>query len=145
MELKENQRPIAYLKTWYKIDAMIDTGALIPVWTRDEKILLNLGGKLIQENIKFRGFGGRTQGNLYCISNFIMGKLLFTKLYVIAHADNELPCHMILSATMFRNLMYEIDDKNHKLNVTIPDGESEIRNLIIRDSNGKLHVLVQSE
>lgn len=52
---------------------------------------------------------------------------------------------MILSATMFRNLMYEIDDKNHKLNVTIPDGESEIRNLIIRDSNGKLHVLVQSE
>lgn len=26
MELKENQRPIAHLKTWYKIDAMLDTG-----------------------------------------------------------------------------------------------------------------------
>lgn len=40
--------------------------------------------------------------------------------------------------------MYEIDDKNHKLNVTIPDDESTIRNLKIEDSNGKLHILCHS-
>ena len=38
--------------------------------------------------------------------------------------DLEVPFNMILSATMFQNLIYEIDDKNHKLNVTIPDEES---------------------
>lgn len=42
---------------------------------------------------------------------------------------------------MFHNLIYEIDSKNHKLNVTIPNNESTIRNLVIKDSDGRLHVL----
>lgn len=45
---------------------------------------------------------------------------------------------------MFQNLIYEIDDNSHKLNITIPEGESEIRNIRIEDSQGKLHVLSAS-
>lgn len=45
---------------------------------------------------------------------------------------------------MFQHLRYEIDDENHKFNVTIPDRESCIRNLKIQDKNGKLHVLCNS-
>lgn len=52
---------------------------------------------------------------------------------------------LILSATMFQNLIYEIDDKNHKLNVNIPDDENIVRNLRIIDSNGRLHVLCNAE
>lgn len=37
--------------------------------------------------------------------------------------------------------MYEFDDKNHKLNITIPEGESNIRNLKVVDISGKMHIL----
>lgn len=37
-----------------------------------------------------------------------------------------------------------IDDKNHKLNITLPQGESNVRNLKIEDKNGHLHVLCHS-
>lgn len=58
--------------------------------------------------------------------------------------DLLVPFNMILSATMFQNLIYEIDDKNHKLNVTIPDEESTVRNLRIVNSDGRIHVLCSS-
>ena len=38
---------------------------------------------------------------------------------------------MILSVSMFSKLRYEIDDEHHKLNVTIPDTQSTVRNLTI--------------
>jgi len=39
---------------------------------------------------------------------------------------------------MFSGLIYEMDDKNHKLNVTIPDDESMVRNLVVRDWNKEI-------
>ena len=33
------------------------------------------------------------------------------------------------------------DDENHAFNVTIPDNQSNVRNLVIKDCGGKLHVL----
>lgn len=53
----------------------------------------------------------------------------------------DAPYQLILSSTMFTNLIYEIDDRNKKFNVTIPDDESSVRRLAIEDSSGKLHVL----
>lgn len=50
-----------------------------------------------------------------------------------------------LSATMFNGLIYEINTKTHKLNVTVSNGESNIRNLRIEDASGHLHVLCSSE
>ena len=61
---------------------------------------------------------------------------------IIACADlNEVPFQLILSATMFDNLIYEIDCKNYNLNVTIPSDESAVRNLRIKDTEGRLYVL----
>lgn len=45
------QRPIVYLNNWHGLNALLDTGALFPVWTASEKVLESLGGKLIQKNI----------------------------------------------------------------------------------------------
>ena len=47
---------------------------------------------------------------------------------------------MILSLPMFHYLIYEIDNMNHKLNITIPDDKSNIKNLVIYDKAGKMYV-----
>lgn len=62
---KDFQRPIIYLSNWHGLNALLDTGALFPVWTASETILLSLGGVLQQKDVVFGGFGGKTQGNLY--------------------------------------------------------------------------------
>lgn len=139
---KNFQRPIIYLSNWHGLNALLDTGALFPVWTASESILQNLGGILLQKDVIFGGFGGNAHGNLYRLSQITIGKLIFPNMTIIACNDLEnVPYHILLSATMFHHLRYEIDDENHKFNVTIPDGESYIRNLLIQDKNGKLHVL----
>lgn len=77
--------------------------------------------------------------------SMLIGDLIFPNMHIIACNDlKNAPFQLILSATMFQNLIYEIDNKHHKLNVTIPDDESTVRNLRIKDSNGRLHVLCNS-
>lgn len=71
--------------------------------------------------------------NLYAVLD------IFPNMHIIA-ARLNMPFQMILSATMFRNLIYEIDTYNHKLNVTIPDTQSNVRNLVIYDKDGIMHV-----
>ena len=56
----------------------------------------------------------------------------------------DLPCQMLLSATMFSGLIYEVDDCSHKFTVTIPEKESYERILKVEDRDGRLHVLCAS-
>jgi len=42
-------------------------------------------------------------------------------------------------------LIYEINDYHHKLNITVPDGESYTRNIVIRDHNGRLKIVLANE
>lgn len=140
---KKSQRPTVVLDG---VLAMLDTGASFPVWVDDEDILVSLlDGKLVKRDVKFGGFGGMTTGNLYQLNNFILGDLIFPNMYIVSCTDLNVPFNMILSATMFSNLIYEIDDRNKKFNVTIPDSESVVRRLVIEDTSGKLHVLCNSE
>ena len=140
---KRTQRPVAKLDTFYGIDAMLDTGAVFPVWVRDESLLTDLGGRLVLNHAKFGGFGGLSVGKVYKLPLVQIGDLLFPDMDIIAY-KMAMPCSMIISATMFQNLIYEVDDFNHRLNVSIPDGQSNVRNLTIMDDNGKLHVLCHS-
>ena len=73
-----------------------------------------------------------------------LGDLIYPNMIIISNDDLEVPFNMILSATMFQNLIYEIDDRNHRLNITIPDEESKVRNLRIVNLDGKIHVLCSS-
>ena len=136
---KEAQRPIVILGKPFRLDAMLDTGATFPVWTADEDMIKGVGGKLANPNVPFGGFGGMTRGNLYEIPNFSIGALIFPSLPVIA-SPRKLPCQLLLSATMFSRLIYEIDDLHHRLNVTIPERESTVRNLTVKEDNGHLHI-----
>ncbi|MBR3624661.1 MAG: retropepsin-like domain-containing protein [Selenomonadaceae bacterium] len=141
---KDIGRPTVILDNFFYLDALLDTGAVLPVWVRDEADLKAIGGVPIAFNQIFSGFGGLTKGTLYRIPLFKCGDLIFPNFPIIA-SRIDLPCQMILSATMFSKLIYEIDDYHHKLNVTIPDKESNIRNLKVEDKDGRLHVLCTGE
>ena len=39
---------------------------------------------------------------------------------------------------MFQNLIYEIDDKNNRFNVAVPDDESNVRSLRIFNELGRI-------
>ena len=138
------QRPIIILDNFFFLDAMLDTGAVLPVWVEDEELLKAMGGVPIAFHQPFGGFGGTTTGTLYRIPIFRCGELIYPEFPIIA-AQIDLPCQMLLSATMFSGLIYEVDDCNHRFNVTIPDHESHVRKLTIEDKNGKLHILCVGE
>lgn len=143
--MKNSVRPVVKLQSWNSFRALLDTGAFFPVWTADESLLYNLGATLKMQGVSFSGFGGSTKGNLYELQSFVLGDLIFPNMHMIACKDlQDVPFQLILSATMFCGLIYEIDDKNHKLNITVPDGESIVRNLRIEDSAGRLHILAGS-
>ncbi len=143
--VKNSLRPVVKLESWNNFRALLDTGAFFPIWTAEEEILNDLGGRILRKNVFFSGFGGSTKGNLYEVQKIVIGGLIFPNTHIIACKDlQDVPFQLILSATMFQNLIYEIDDKNHRFNVTIPDDESHVRNLRIEDANGRLHILCHS-
>ena len=135
------QRPVVRLN---RLRALLDTGAYIPIWFDDEEILTSvMGGTLIRRDVEFSGFGGTTKGNLYRVTMYV-GDLIYPNMAIIANSELDVPFNLIISATMFQNLLYEVDDKNHRLNITVPDDESNVRNLCIADKDGKIHVLCNS-
>lgn len=140
---KITMRPVVILKDFYGINAMLDTGALFPIWTADEETLEVLGGIVLKDRVKFGGFGGIAEGKLFRLPTFQVGDLIYPEFNIIS-CNMNVPGQALLSATMFQGLRYEIDDVNHTLTVTIPDNESNVRNLKIKDENGRLYVLSQS-
>ena len=138
------QRPTIPLPDWHNFDAMLDTGALFPVWIDDEELLIKTGAKLVKDEVIFGGIGGKVIGKLYQLPYFKLGELIYPNMHILCYPMENRTCHMLLSSTMFSGLRCEIDYENYKLNVTIPDGQQITRNLVIRDSNGKLHVACQS-
>ena len=137
------QRPVAHLDSFYGYDALIDTGALFPIWVAEEATLQELGGELLSAKVQFGGFGGMTSGKLYKLPMVKVGDLMYPNCHIIS-CQLDIPCQLILSATMFRSLIYEVDEKHHSFNVSIPDNESNVRNLLIWDKDGRLHVACSS-
>lgn len=85
---------------------MLDTGALFPVWVDEEDVLIDMGAECINEAVEFGGFGGKAKGKLYKLPYFKIGDLIYPGLPVIAY-QIEIPCQMLLSATMFSHLRWE--------------------------------------
>jgi len=73
---------------------------------------------------------------------FNFGGLIFPHMNIILHEGFSVTTPLILPATIFHNLIFEINNKLHTLKITIPDGESNVRNFIIREEGGHLRVLV---
>lgn len=141
----EQQRPIFSLTNYFSLDALIDTGAEFPVWQGDEHTFkLIFKPKLKKENVTFTGFGGTAVGNLYTIPVFMLGSLIYRDLPIVVVQSYNTGVRMILSATMFNNLIYEINDKCKYFKITVPSGEGTIRHLEVRDSKGELYIFYNS-
>lgn len=136
------RRPIATLNWFHDCRALIDTGALFPVWTKNEMLLVKLGAKLERKCVTFSGFGGKTMGSLYRV-NFIPGSLQYVDMPIVAKPMNELNCHMILSATMFENMIYSIDTINKYFSIDTTDNQL-VRILKISDEYGTLSAYLAS-
>ena len=130
LKLVEDQdNPVIILDPFHNATALIDTGAKIPVWLEDEKDIQAAGGILKQSNIRIKGLSQKVStGNLYTLSNFQIGKIIYTKLDIVVLPDKNTTYNILLSATMFRGMIYEIDDINHRFNVNAPDSDT-VRNL----------------
>ena len=133
-----SRRPVVELDWFYGCRALLDTGALFPVWTSDGELLKQLGARLEKEEVYFGGFGGKAKGSLYRV-DFRIGQLIFKDMPIVATDMKDLNCHLILSATMFDKMVYEIDTINHKLNIDIKDNQP-VRLLRISNDAGKMSV-----
>ena len=56
------QRPVVTLDNFFGLDAMIDTGAVYPVWMNGEESLCKLGAVKKRNSVPFGGLGGMTNG-----------------------------------------------------------------------------------
>ena len=139
LKLDENaRRPVIKLDWFNGCRALLDTGALLPVWTANGGLLQQLGAKLIKENVTFGGFGGNAQGALYRI-DFQLGNLIFKDMPIVATNMKDLNCHLILPATLFDRMIYEIDTINYALNIDTKDNQL-VRILRVSDDRGKFSV-----
>lgn len=136
---EEARRPIAQIDWFEGCRALIDTGALFPVWDKSEDTLVKkLGAELIRRDVTFKGFGGETQGNLYRV-NFILNNLHYINMPIIANRIQGANWSMLLSATMFDGMSYEIDTINKKLNIDVKDNQP-VRILRLSDDDNSISV-----
>lgn len=142
--LPKFQRPVIALDFGdFTQTALVDTGALVPVFTDDTEILLALGGKLECENVKIGGVGGKANGDLYRI-DLKLGKVTFKSLPIVCTSLPSMPFPFILSATMFSDFNYMIDNEKHKLVVDTRTDDS-VKNLRYKSKNGNWIVLAGAE
>lgn len=134
-------RPIIHLEKLFPgCTALIDTGAVIPVWTKSVELLKELGAKLYKKDMPFSGVGGETKGDMYKL-DLTLGDFVYPGLPIVVHEDNNIPGFFIFSATMFQDMVYTIDDIRKQFIVKAEDNQV-CRNLSVKTSNGKTVVLV---
>lgn len=98
----------------------------------------------MRKNVPLSGFGGATSGNLYKVT-LDVGGILYPNMHIVANSELNVSFNLILSATMFDGLIYQIDTVNHVLNIDVPDNESSVRNLRVENKNGKQFVLCDGQ
>ena len=121
------ERPIIEL---YKLPALIDTGAVIPVFSMFPPIIEKFfDAKLILLN---------KSGTVYSIPEFKIGELIFANFEVFVPTEPRLKFPLLLSATLFYGTDYEFDTIKEKFIVRMQDAQPLKRDFKIKDLNGKL-------
>ena len=133
------RRPIANIKWFNGCRALIDTGALFPIWNKNEDILVKkLGAALIKRDVIFGGFGGEARGNLYRV-NFELNGIYYIDMPIVASKLVRANWNMIISATMFDGMIYEIDTISKTLNINVKDNQP-VRILKLSDDSDNISV-----
>ena len=122
--------------------ALIDTGAVVPVFTFGQEKIAEIGGRSLYRTTSFGGFGGLCRGELYRV-DIDLGVLKYVDLPIICAHNANMPFAFIFPATMFTGFSYTIDDAARTLTVDTRTNETDLR-LRIYDGTGEFRVLVGS-
>ena len=136
--LKKNcERPIIEL---YNLPTLIDTAAVIPVFSIDPDIIAKyFETKLIVNDGFIEGFGGYERGAVYSISEFKIGELTFKNLEVFVPHEPRLKFPFLLSATLFYGMEYAFDTINGNFIVRMTDEQNFERDFKLKELRGKLY------
>lgn len=133
LDTRENS-PVIVLPWFNNCRVLIDTGATLPMWLKSV-IPLKIKGA-IKENhmVNLNGVGGNSTGDLYRI-NFDFGNIHFKNLPIVHKEISVADAYMILPATLFEGMVYEIDNINHTFKVKV-DNKEYYRDFKIKDKRG---------
>ena len=124
----------------YKLPALIDTGAVIPVFSLFPAILEKyFDTKIILKDKFIGGFGGREKGSVYSVKNFKIGDLIFNDFEVFVPDEPKIKFPFLLSATLFYGMNYEFDTINKNFIVRMKDEQNVERDFKIKYLNGGLY------
>lgn len=129
------ERPILLLDEIFEgCTALLDTGALIPMWTKSPEAFTTLypDAKIKQKKARFSGFGGETVGQLYQI-DFQLRDLFYPQMHIMVCQDDNIPGYFLFSATMFSKMNYTIDNLSYELKIC-PHDNQKCFNLVVGDS-----------
>jgi len=144
-ESKDGRPIIQFICNGRLYNALIDTGATLPVFVKSADMLKNLGGRIHSKfgfrKFKFSGFGGEVSGLCYQLT-IQVGDYHYIDMPVINVVDGEEPEYdIILPATAFSCFDYEICNSNNKI-ILKPHNPLQLTyNITLKDKDGKLFVL----
>lgn len=134
--LEEYQRPITKIDG---INALIDTGAIIPTFSMPAPAVESLyGARKILDSANITGFGGSCHGKVYEMDSFAFGDMKFEPFQFFVPDNNEIKQPILLSATMFYGTEYDIDTINNNFTVRVNDEKDLTKSFKIKDLNGQL-------
>lgn len=111
-------RPVVSVNSlFFGCKALIDTGALFPVWTAPEENLKDLG-VLLDNKVsygKINGIGGEASGNIYRIT-FDLNGIHYIELPIIA-IRQECRFHMLMPSTIFHGMDFDINYQTKTINI----------------------------
>ena len=137
LDKKENS-PVIVIPWFHNCRVLIDTGSTMPMWLKSIVPLKIKGAVQQDRQIELRGVGGKTSGTLYKV-NFDFGNIHFKDLPVIHKEIKVADAYMILPATLFEGMVYEINNIEHTFKVKV-DNKCYYRQFKIKDNNGTPYV-----
>ena len=123
----KDTRPI--VKVYSGFDALIDTGADIPMCFISEEVLRTrfYASEIpLPEGTSVHGIGGDAAGRVFQFREFVLGELVFPNIRFFL-PNKPLSTHFLISASMLNGLDYEIRNSEKRIYISIPEGESNIR------------------
>ena len=140
--LGKSLRPVIEVGIFPGCRALIDTGAVIPVWVAAEsQLAASEGVRAMGRRGTVSGFGGSSEGNLYEMTLDFDG-LYYIDLPIVASRMKNTPWHIILPATLFDNMIYTIDNIRKMAIFEAPDNQL-VRHLKYCDVDGSLYIFSQ--
>ena len=137
LPLLDFKRPVVEL---YGMEALIDTGALVPVISMPAKVVEKVfsAEKVNKKDLSLGGIGGRATGDVYRLPEFVFGDIRYSPFEVFVPRVAKISFPILLGATLFYNMSYTVDTVDNQFIVDIKDAPLN-RRFKLLDLQGELY------